>query len=167
MNTELMFSSACDSWATPQYFFDKLNSQYGFTLDVCAAPETAKCNDYFTEQNSCLDKDWGNNVCFMNPPYGRKIGIFIKKAYQESLKGSTVVCLLPARTDTIWFHNYCIKGQIEFIKGRLKFGTDEYWNWVWDQEMINGKPNKLYKKTGQKNSAPFPSMVVVFKIQAP
>lgn len=98
----------------------------------------------------------------MNPPYGREIGLFIKKAYEESLKGSHVVCLLPARTDTKWFHDYCLKGKVEFIRGRLQFGTDEYWQWLWDQEYIDGKKNSLYKKYGKKNSAPFPSMLVIF-----
>ena len=74
----------------------------------------------------------------MNPPYGREIGRFIKKAYEETLNGcKSVVCLLPSRTDTKWFHEYCMKGKIEFIKGRLKFG-------------------------GSKNNAPFPSMIVIF-----
>ena len=81
--------------------------------------------------------EW-RGVCWMNPPYGRTIGNWMKKAYESSLEGATVVCLVPARTDTGWWHNYAMKGDIEFIKGRLKFG-------------------------GSKNSAPFPSAVVVFK----
>jgi hypothetical protein len=103
----------------------------------------------------------------MNPPYGRQIGKWIEKAYLSSKDGATVVCLLPSRTDTKWFHELCNKGEIRFIKGRLVFGTDEYWKWLWEQEfIINGnkkKENSLYKKYGKKNPAPFPSMVVVFK----
>lgn len=148
MNTELMFSSKTDMWSTPQDFFIKMNDKYGFAIDVCATLENRKCFIYIDEEQDTLKTDWIEQTkeytqgaaptCWMNPPYGREIGKFIKKAYEESLRGCTVVCLLPARTDTKWFHDYCIKGEIEFIKGRLKFGDC-------------------------KNAAPFPSMIVVFK----
>lgn len=137
------FSSATDDWATPQSFFDKMNEKYGpFDLDVCASVENAKVDCFYTEVDNGLTKPWahdsGEGICWMNPPYGRGIGDWVKKAYLEAQNGCRrVVCLLPARTDTKWFHDYCTKGEIEFIKGRLKFG-------------------------GAKNSAPFPSMVVVF-----
>jgi phage N-6-adenine-methyltransferase len=131
------FSSKTDLWATPQEFFNKYNDFYNFNLDVCANNENAKCKNYFTKDQNGLIQEWVG-VCWMNPPYGRTIKDWVKKAYESSLKGATVVCLLPARTDTKWWHEYCIKGQIEFIKGRLKFGNS-------------------------KNSAPFPSAVVIFK----
>lgn len=131
------FSSETDNWSTPQDLFDKLNSKYGFTLDVCADSVNAKCNSYFTKEQDGLLQEW-KGVCWMNPPYGRTIGLWIKKAYESSLKGATVVCLIPSRTDTKWWHDYVIKGNIGFIKGRLKFG-------------------------GHKNSAPFPSAIVVFR----
>ena len=131
------FSSKTDLWSTPQVFFDKYNKIYNFNLDVCALPENAKCDNYFTPQVDGLTKEW-NGTCWMNPPYGRDIKRWVKKAYEAGLNGATVVCLLPARTDTRWWHDYCMKGHIEFIRGRLKFG-------------------------GSKNSAPFPSAVVVFK----
>lgn len=130
------FSSKTDLWATPQDFFDKYNSIYDFTLDVCATKENTKCSTYFTQEQNGLLQDWFG-VCWMNPPYGREIGLWMKKAYESSLQGAIVVCLVPARTDTNWWHNYAMKGQIEFIKGRLKFGDS-------------------------KNSAPFPSAVVIF-----
>lgn len=136
LNTELMFSSETDLWATPQAFFDKYNEVYNFTLDVCALESNAKCKVYFTPEVDGLKQKW-EGVVWMNPPYGREIKHWVKKAYESSLQGATVVCLLPARTDTMWFHEYCMKGDIEFIRGRLKFGD-------------------------AKNSAPFPSMVVVF-----
>jgi phage N-6-adenine-methyltransferase len=136
MNTELMFSSKTDLWATPQDFFDKLNAVHGFELDVCATPDNAKCNKYYTVADDGLAQQW-KGVCWMNPPYGRDIKAWMKKAYESSLNGAKVVCLVPARTDTQWWHDYAMKGQIEFIKGRLKFG-------------------------GHKDSAPFPSAVVVF-----
>lgn len=138
MNTALHFSSANDKWATPQSFFDKVNESYRFTLDVCALPESAKCERYFTPETDGLGQMWAPEVCWMNPPYGRQIGRWVQKAYRESRRGATVVCLLPARTDTTWFHDYCLHGEVEFLKGRLKFG-------------------------GAKNSAPFPSMLVTFR----
>lgn len=138
MNTAVMFSSATDEWATPQDFFDKLNQEFHFTLDPCATHESAKCARYFTEEDNGLAQDWTGEVVFMNPPYGRVLGQWAKKAFEESVKGATVVCLLPARTDTRWFHDYIYhRAEIRFVKGRLKFGDS-------------------------KNSAPFPSMVVIF-----
>ena len=131
------FSSETDLWYTPQGFFDKYNSIYNFTLDVCALPSNAKCQNFYCPEQDGLKQEWKGN-CWMNPPYGRVIKDWMKKAYESSLNGATVVCLVPARTDTHWWHDYAIKGEVEFIKGRLKFG-------------------------GSKNSAPFPSAVVVFK----
>jgi phage N-6-adenine-methyltransferase len=131
------FSSATDLWATPQGFFDSLNTRFKFTLDVCASPENAKCARYFTKEDDGLAQTW-EGVCWMNPPYGRTIGQWMRKAYESSLAGATVVCLVPARTDTCWWHDYAMKGEIQFIQGRLKFGD-------------------------AKNSAPFPSAVVLFQ----
>lgn len=131
------FSSKTDLWATPQDFFDKYNKIYNFDLDVCATHENAKCDRYFTKEDDGLAQEW-IGVCWMNPPYGREIKHWMRKAYESSLKGATVVCLVPSRTDTAWFQDYAMKGDIEFIRGRLKFG-------------------------GSKNSAPFPSAVVVFR----
>ena len=135
--TNVHFSSKTDLWFTPQAFFDKYDSIYNFNLDVCAIPENAKCKNYFTQEIDGLKQEW-NGVCWMNPPYGRTIKHWVKKAYESSLNGATVVCLLPARTDTAWWHDYVMNGEIEFIRGRLKFGDS-------------------------KNSAPFPSAVVVFR----
>lgn len=131
------FSSKTDLWYTPQDFFKKYDDVYKFETDVCATDDNAKCAKYYTEEMDGLSQEW-RGVCWMNPPYGRTISKWMKKAYESSLEGATVVCLVPARTDTGWWHNYAMKGDIEFIKGRLKFG-------------------------GSKNSAPFPSAVVVFK----
>lgn len=132
-----LFTSNTDLWATPQDFFDKINQEFNFELDVCANAENAKCDKYFDEYMDGLKQLW-KGTCWMNPPYGRVIGEWVKKAYESSLQGATVVCLLPARTDTRWWHDYCMKGEIRFVKGRLKFGNS-------------------------KNSAPFPSAVVIFK----
>lgn len=137
MNTDLMFSSETDMWSTPQDLFDELNAKFHFVLDVCATKENAKCEKYFTKEQNGLLQNWGGYEGFkwMNPPYGREIGKWIKKASESGL----TVCLLPARTDTKWFHEYIYncRAEIHFIKGRLKFG-------------------------GCKNSAPFPSMIVIF-----
>jgi len=134
---EIHFSSKTDMWATPQKFFDKYNEKHHFTLDPCSTSDNAKCPIYFTEADDGLKQQWTGSV-WMNPPYGREIIKWMKKAYESSLQGATVVCLVPSRTDTKWWHEYAMKGEIEFIKGRLKFGD-------------------------AKNSAPFPSAVVVFK----
>lgn len=136
MNTKVMFSSHDCEWETPPDLFNKLNAIYHFTLDVCATCENAKCESYFTRSEDGLQQEW-QGVCWMNPPYGREIGKWVKKAYDAALHGATVVCLLPARTDTAWWHDYCMKGRTHFIRGRLKFG-------------------------GCGNAAPFPSAIVVF-----
>ena len=138
MNNDLFFSSASDCWATPDDLFQKLNKYFKFDLDVCANKLNAKCKLYFTEDDNGLQKDW-LGTCFMNPPYGRGISEWVKKAYNTSIEqGNTIVCLLPARCDTRWWHDYCVHGEITFIKGRLKFGN-------------------------AKNCAPFPSAIVVFR----
>lgn len=131
------FSSATDMWSTPQAFFDKLNDEFHFDLDVCATDDNHKCNRYFTKEIDGLSQEWTGTI-WCNPPYGRGIGAWIKKAYEASLAGHTAVLLVPSRTDTKWFHDYCMKGEIRFVKGRLKFGD-------------------------AKTNAPFPSVVVVFK----
>lgn len=130
------FSSKTDMWATPVAFFEYYNNIFRFNLDVCASAENAKCEIFYTEEDDGLTQEWEGN-CWMNPPYGREIIHWMRKAYESSLGGATVVCLVPARTDTKWWHEYAMKGEIDFIRGRLKFG-------------------------GAKNSAPFPSAVVIF-----
>lgn len=137
INTGMM-SSATDNWATPSEFFDEMNAIHGpFDMDVCADAANAKVWRYFDKNMDGLSQEW-TGKCWMNPPYGRTIAAWMKKAYESSLAGATVVCLVPSRTDTAWWHNYAMKGEITFIRGRLKFGDS-------------------------KNSAPFPSAVVVFK----
>lgn len=140
MNTELMFSSQSNEWATPQDFYDKLNNEFNFTLDPCATDENHKCKDYFTIADDGLSKSWYEEVVFCNPPYGRELRKWVEKSYNESLKGgTTVVMLIPARTDTSYFHDFIYhKSEIRFIRGRLKFGDS-------------------------KNSAPFPSMIVIYR----
>lgn len=131
------FSSETDMWATPFDFFNYYDSMYDFTVDVCASKENAKCPKFFTIEDDGLAQEWNGN-CWMNPPYGREIGKWMEKAYESSQQGALVVCLVPSRTDTKWWHDFAMKGDIEFIKGRLKFGN-------------------------AKNSAPFPSAVITFK----
>jgi phage N-6-adenine-methyltransferase len=135
-----LFTSKTDLWETPQDLFDKLDAEFGFDLDVCALPENAKCERFYTPESDALWQEW-TGVCWMNPPYGRQIGRWIQKAYESSLRGATVVCLVPARTDTAWWHDYCMKGEIRFLRGRVYFWKD-------------GQPI---------NPAPFPSAVVVFR----
>lgn len=131
-------SSATDDWATPQHVFDKVDAKFHFTLDVCADHTNFKVRRYITREQDGLAQDWGHDICWMNPPYGRTIGLWMRKAFASAQNGATVVCLVPARTDTAWWHDYAMKGSVGFIRGRLKFGN-------------------------ATNSAPFPSAVVVFQ----
>ena len=137
---QLMFSSKTDQWSTPQEFFDKLDWRFGpFDLDPCANPHNTKCANFFTEAEDGLSKDWEGFTTFVNPPYGRGIDKWIKKCFDESRKeGTRVVMLIPARTDTKYWHQYIMRAdEVYFLKGRLKFGECD-------------------------NSAPFPSAIVVF-----
>lgn len=139
-NIQVMFSSATDEWATPKDFFDTLNEEFDFTLDPCATTDNAKCDKFYTKEQDGLKQDWSGERVFCNPPYGKVIGDWVKKCSEEAKKpNTTVVALIPARTDTRYFHEYIYHKarEVRFVKGRLKFG-------------------------GCKNSAPFPSMVVVF-----
>lgn len=137
MNPDVMFSSRKTEWETPQALFNELNAEFHFTLDVCANKENRKCLNFYTKELNGLSQKW-TGVCWMNPPYGREIGKWIMKAYEASLNGATVVCLVPARTDTAWWHDYCAKGEVRFIRGRLKFSNS-------------------------KHAAPFPSAIVIFR----
>jgi phage N-6-adenine-methyltransferase len=138
MNTVHFKSDKLD-WATPQQLFDRLDREFHFTLDVCALPHNAKCRHYFSPHEDGLSQSW-SGVCWMNPPYGREIEKWMQKAVQESQHGATVVCLVPARTDTEWWHKYALQGEIRFIRGRVKF-------------------------QGADATAPFPSAIVVFRDQ--
>jgi len=137
------FSSKTGEWGTPQALFDLLDAEFHFTLDVCATPENAKCRRYFTKKQDGLSRSWVGERFWMNPPYGREIGAWIKHAADSCTgenfwKGTVGVCLLPARTDTAWWHDWVwYAAEVRFIRGRLKFG-------------------------GATNSAPFPSAVVIF-----
>ena len=138
MSISVMFSSKSNEWATPQSFFDQLNKEFGFTLDPCCTHENAKCEHHYTIEEDGLSQNWGGQIVFCNPPYGRDLPKWVKKCHDES-RQATIVMLIPARTDTRWFHNYIYhKAEIRFIKGRLKFGES-------------------------KTSAPFPSMVVIYR----
>lgn len=178
MNKELLFSSKKMDWSTPQWLFDLLDREFHFDIDVCADAEDHKCRTYLSIEDDALKTDWGdflsedNPVCWMNPPYGRDIGKWIRKAQEESRKGCTVVCLVPARTDTQWWWDYCTGAyEIRFLKGRLVFGSDAYWEWLWDQEFVDDgkggrKKNPYYHQYGRKDSAGFPSAIVIFLDQS-
>ena len=131
------FSSEHDEWETPQGLFDALNNEFRFTLDVCATPTNAKCEQYYTPKMDGLVLPW-KGVCWMNPPYGETIAVWMRRAYEAKNEGTTVVCLVPARTDTAWWWDYCRFGAVRFLRGRLRF-------------------------VGAAASAPFPSAVVVFR----
>ena len=125
-------------WATPVWLFKNLDEEFHFELDVCATKENTKCKKFYTVTDGGVARNW-EKVNWMNPPYGREIGRWVERAYGEKLEGNTTVCLLPARTDTEWWHEYCMKAdELRFIRGRIYFG-------------------------GCENAAPFPSVVVVFR----
>ena len=111
-------------WSTPRDLFDELDDEFGFDLDVCAKEWNAKCSRYLDPEIDGLKQSW-SGTCWMNPPYGREITHWIRKAYEESQKGSTVVCLVPSRTDTGWFHDFCLHAEIRWIRGRVWF-CNEY-----------------------------------------
>jgi phage N-6-adenine-methyltransferase len=133
------YSSNTVEWATPDSFFKHLSSLFNIQLDPCATQENAKALRYYTAQENGLAQSWklSSGAVFMNPPYGRGISAWVKKAYETAKEGTQVICLLPARTDTKWWQQYCTQGLVHFIKGRLKFG-------------------------GSKFNAPFPCAIVIF-----
>jgi len=140
--TSVHFMSKTNEWETPKDLFDKLNEEFNFTLDPCATKENAKCKKFFTIAEDGLSQTWKGERVFMNPPYGREIGKWIRKAYMEAngiTRTEIIVCLIPARTDTKYWHDYIFnKAEIRFLKGRLKFGEGV-------------------------NSAPFPSAIVIYR----
>ena len=141
MNKEVMFSSKTDLWETPQDLFDKLDREFHFDLDVCALPENAKCERYYTPVQDGLSQTW-TGVCWCNPPYGRQIGKWVRKALFSSFSGATVVMLLPARTDTKWFHEFILhRAEVRFLPGRIRF----------------------YAGGAEIDRAPFPSMLVIYR----
>tara|TARA_R110002020_G_C16193893_1_gene765728 strand:- start:506 stop:982 length:477 start_codon:yes stop_codon:yes gene_type:complete len=137
-SSEIALSSKSNDWVTPQYIFNELDKEFGFTLDPCASEENAKCDKYYTIDDDGLSQDWSKDVVFMNPPYGRDLIKWIKKAYDESLNGALVVCLIPSRTDTRYWHDFIFPhAEIRFLKGRLYFGDG-------------------------RGRSPFPSAIVIF-----
>lgn len=112
------FDSNNQCWETPDELFVPLDQIFHFTTDVCASENNTKCDNFFSEVNSCLDKRWVG-VNWMNPPF-KNMKQYVKKAYEERHNAVTV-CLIPARTNTNWWHEYCMNGEVWFIKGRPKF----------------------------------------------
>ena len=154
----VVFSSETEEWATPQDFFDEANKEFGpFTLDVCATTVNAKCNIFYTKAEDSLSQVWSGK-CWMNPPYGRTIGVWVKKAYESSLCGATVVCLVPSRTDVAWWHEYAmLADEIRFIRGRLKFSKCS-------GEILGNCPESVKDGRHAPNSAaPFPTALLIFK----
>lgn len=146
--TDTFKTSNDDTWTTPIKFFEELNAEFNFTLDSAALSSSALCNLWYgpdhpnPDWRDAFNRDWvkdsNGGAIWLNPPYGRTIKKWMAKAEYEALRGGVIVSLVPARTDTIWWHSHCINYQVRFIKGRLKFGN-------------------------QKNSAPFPSAIVILQ----
>jgi phage N-6-adenine-methyltransferase len=175
-----LFSSYSQEWETPQDLFDALNEKHKFTLDPCATFDNRKCEKFFTKLDDGLKQSWKNERVFMNPPYGRLIGKWIAKALDETVDSATTVCLIPARTDTRWWHNYAVKGAVEFLKGRLEFQLrilDTWRDWVLTRKAQGLQVPEIRKATGLpkvavegilenksvvSDVAPFPSAIVTF-----
>lgn len=135
----VMGSSKDMTWPTPQEWYDYLNLEFGFTLDPCCEHATAKCAKHYTPAEDGLAQPWKDERVFMNPPYGREIGAWMKKAYEEARdNGALVVCFVPARVDTNWWHSYAVKGEVRYPKGRVTFA-------------------------GAEAAAPFPVAIVIFR----
>jgi site-specific DNA-methyltransferase (adenine-specific) len=133
-----IFKNATAEWSTPPALFKSLDRIFHFELDVCATPENAKCSLFFTKEQDGRKQDWRQLRCFCNPPYGRQIGPWVKKSWEASQAGALVVCLLPCRTDTVWFHDYVqYRAEIHFLRGRIIFGE-------------------------AKHNAPFASMIAIY-----
>ncbi len=133
-----LFTSRTEEWETPKYVFSALTNEFQFQVDVCATSENTKCKVYFDKSVDGLKREWSPFRCWMNPPYGKNISKWMKKAFEESQRGALVVCLIPSRTDTKWWHDWVMRAsEIRFISGRISFGDG-------------------------KQSAPFPSCVVIY-----
>ena len=136
--TSGLFTSRTEEWETPLYVFLSLNKEFNFQIDVCATSENAKCKVFFDKSVDGLKREWSPFKCWMNPPYGKNISSWMKKAFEESQRGALVVCLIPSRTDTKWWHQWVMKSaEIRFVSGRISFGNS-------------------------KQSAPFPSCIVIY-----
>lgn len=147
------FSSKSNEWSTPQDFFDRLNDEFDFTIDVAATPENAKCRRFYTLTDNALEKSWQGERVWVNPPYGREIGKWIEKAATEL--SEVTVMLIPARTDTKAWHQWIFgKAEVRFVPGRLRFG--------------GGYCKCTVSKCGcyipqKPKDAPFPVAVVIFR----
>jgi phage N-6-adenine-methyltransferase len=137
MLAKALFSSDRHDWETPAELFNELDAEFGFEIDVCATAENAKCLHFFSPEQDGLKQSW-RGTCWMNPPYGSALPRWMAKAYTASLEGATVVCLVPARTDTRWWHDFAMRGEIRLIRGRVRFGR-------------------------APGGAPFPSAIIVFR----
>ena len=142
-----LWSSKDEKWRTPKYVFDHFNKEYKFNFDAAASPQNAKCKNFLSQSDNALESNWcrkGRRI-WLNPPYSRQMGVWIEKAYKESQKGCLVACLVFARTDTAWWHDYVMKKawKVHFIRGRIRF--------------LSSKDGKT------KSAAPAPSCLIVFK----
>ena len=118
--------SKTQEYATPVDLFNELDQEFHFTLDPCATPDNAKCAKFYTYHENGLAQDWSKDIVFMNPPQGGETEKWMAKAYRESRKGATVVCLVPAYTGTRWWHEYAMKGHIRYLRGKIRFIDAKY-----------------------------------------
>ena len=154
----VVFSSETVEWATPQDFFDRCAAEFGpFDLDVCATPENAKCARFFTRADDGLAQPWAPARCWMNPPYGREMGVWVRKAHDEAQRGALVVCLVPARTDVAWWHDWGMKAEIRLLRGRLRFQRAD------GALLSNNCPSVREGRHAPTTTAPFATALLVFR----
>ena len=131
-------SSKKHDYPTPRKLYNELDDEFGFTLDPCASDSNHKCDQFYTYHDNGLIQDWSGEIVYMNPPYG-DVSKWMAKAYRSCVEGgATVVCLVPSRTSTKWWHRYAMKGEVRYIKGRITF-------------------------EGAKHNAPFCSSIIIFR----
>lgn len=145
-----LFTSTTDEWPTPPDLFATLDAEFAFTLDPCASVDNATCERFYTKHDDGLTQPWAGRV-YMNPPYGRQIGLWVRKAYEAAQAGATVACLIPARTDTAYWHEYVMRSaEVRFIRGRLNFDCER-------------QQDRKASGASKAHNAPFPSVVVIFR----
>jgi len=165
MVDDVLFSRQSDKWETPADFYALLDGEFRFDLDPCCTHENAKTRIHYTKEDDGLVQSWWHRRVFVNPPYSQNQAWVEKCCLAARDESATVVLLIPSRTDTAYWHDWVMDkaSEIRFVKGRLIFGSDEYWQWRWETQIIDGKANHLYGKFGRRDSAPFPSAVIVYR----
>lgn len=163
MNNALL-SSRYSKWETPTDIVSQLSQVYDWDIDLCASRPNV-CEQFWSEEQNSLEQDWlGRGPCWMNPPYGRGIRAWMDKARHAAINSDfSCVSLVPSRTGSAWWQdNMWAATMIVYVRGRLTFGSDEYWKYLWTTPEIDGEENPLYGKDGTRYAAPFDSAFILW-----